>query len=416
MRLVRRRRRADDAGRPPTRGWLGRGRAAARALPGRLREGRNALVFVLLALTVAAAASSASTGSSGQAAEPGHSAQPVYPPVPYAGFPQVPYLPGGSVVAVPTSPAGSSGPAPGGSDAATAQGLASNGIPLVALMAYRNAERRLARDLSGCGLSWSLLAAIGRVESNHGRFAGAQLLQDGRSQPPIVGVALDGRATSARIVDTDAGRLDGDTAFDRAVGPMQFIPSTWRMFAVDGDGDGVADPYDINDAALAAGDYLCDAGRNLRTPAGLHAAVLSYNNSEDYVRLVLDLMTEYARGVRVDRLPAPVAQGGKLPAPRKPPLPPVNPAPPPAVAPTPAPTTPAPPTTSPPTTTAPPTTAPTPTPTPTCPTPTPTQTPTPTGTTSPTPGPCDTPTPSPTTSASASASASGATPGSPTPS
>src|SRR2546423_575615 len=72
-----------------------------------------------------------------------------------------------------TGPPGrTSGAVRGGSDAAVAGALAANGIPLVALTAYRNAERRLARDDSGCGLTWSLLAAIGRVESNHGRFAG----------------------------------------------------------------------------------------------------------------------------------------------------------------------------------------------------------------------------------------------------
>src|SRR5262249_43398850 len=122
-------------------------------------------------------------------------APPLDPAAPYGAFPS----PLGPPPAVTSgSPVGAGGAGergslrqPGLSDAAVAQALAGNGIPLVALRAYRNAERRLAQDLPGCGLRWSLLAAIGRVESNHGRFAGAQLLQDGRSDPPIVGVALD---------------------------------------------------------------------------------------------------------------------------------------------------------------------------------------------------------------------------------
>ena len=81
---------------------------------------------------------------------------------------------------------------------------------------------------SRCGIRWTLLAAIGRVESNHGRFGGAMLRDDGYSTKPIRGLPLDGRPNVALIRDTDDGALDGDTAYDRAVGPMQFIPSTWK--------------------------------------------------------------------------------------------------------------------------------------------------------------------------------------------
>jgi hypothetical protein len=215
------------------------------------------------------------------------------------------------------------------SSAAAANELAGNGIPLVALHAYRNAEKTLAAQLPSCGLSWSLLAGIGRVESNHGQFAGSTLLADGRSDPPVRGPLLNGNGF-ASISDTDGGRLDGDAAYDRAIGPMQFIPGTWSRFAVDGDGDHVSDPYDLDDAALAAGYYLCRAGGNLRTPQGLHDAVFAYNHSEDYVRLVLDLAAAYAHGVRVDNLPG-VAKGG--PAPHAPagPLPPATVGDPPAV-------------------------------------------------------------------------------------
>jgi len=383
-------------------------------VPSRWRRGRRALALALLALAAVVGASSASSAILPRPEEPagtdGAAAMPADPSWPYQGLPAAPYLPPAAPPSGGTATPSSQPPVPGASDAAVAVALAGNGIPLVALTAYRNAERRLAVDRPACGLTWSLLAAIGRVESNHGRFAGAQLLQDGRSSPPIVGVALDGHANFATIRDTDGGKLDGLTTFDRAIGPMQFIPSTWRMYAVDGDGDRRTDPYNINDAALGAGAYLCEAGGNLRTPAGLRAAVFSYNHSADYVQLVLDLKAEYERGVPIDRLPPGKARGGTLPKPHKAPLPPVNPSPPPAVDPGPSPssTTPAPsgaPTTGLPTTTvapgptAPSTTPPetgTPTPSPTCPTPTPTPSPSPTPTS--TPGPCD-PTPTPTETA-----------------
>jgi Transglycosylase SLT domain len=275
-----------------------------------------------------------------------------------------------------------------------AEGLAANGIPTVALAAYKAAEKRIATDQPACGISWTLVAAIGRVESNHGRFAGATLLKDGRSDPPILGIALDGtRAGVARIADTDGGRYDGDTSFDRAVGPMQFIPSTWAMFAVDGDGDGKSDPFDIDDVALAAATYLCKAGGDLATLGGQRNAVYAYNHSDSYVRLVLDLAGEYATGARVDDLPAPDRDPRPLPPPKKPTLPPATVGTPPATTapkPTPAPTTTRPrPSSSPPVTR-----PPTPTPSPTC-TPAPTPTGTPTG--SPTTSPSPTPTPSPTT-------------------
>ena len=191
--------------------------------------------------------------------------------------------------------------------------LTASGIPAAALTAY---QRAAAAAPKGCGISWSLLAAIGRVESNHGRFGGATLGADGRSTPHVLGPVLDGTST-ALIPDTDGGRLDGSTTYDRAVGPMQFIPSTWARYGVDADGDGVADPFDINDAAAAAARYLCVAGGNLTTTAGQARAVLAYNHSDSYVATVLTLAAAYSGG----RVTLPAAQ--PLPA-----IEPVNPAPP----------------------------------------------------------------------------------------
>jgi membrane-bound lytic murein transglycosylase B len=210
-------------------------------------------------------------------------------------------------------------------DAAQASALASDGIPTTALLAYHNAAQRELTLDPKCGLSWPLLAGIGRVESDHGRFAGAVLHTDGLSTPRIIGIALDGNGT-ARILDTDHGRLDGDKVFDRAVGSMQFIPSTWARYRVDGNGDGVADPFNVIDAAAAAAHYLCAAGGDLTTLAGQQRAVRAYNNSAAYVVLVLRLEHAYARGV--SGLTVPILPAGPTAPPQRSTMPPANPGPP----------------------------------------------------------------------------------------
>jgi membrane-bound lytic murein transglycosylase B len=168
-------------------------------------------------------------------------------------------------------------------------------VPARALMAYGNAELALRTTTPACHLSWATLAGIGRIESNHGRFGGAELREDGRPSKPIIGVPLDGSAGVRAIADSDGGRFDGDTSQDRAVGPMQFIPSTWRKWQSDANLDGHGDPQQIDDAALAAGRYLCAGGRDLATPADWWAAVFSYNNSVPYGQKVFGLADGYAR-------------------------------------------------------------------------------------------------------------------------
>ena len=130
-------------------------------------------------------------------------------------------------------------------------------IPQAALSAYQRAEAVINEADKGCNLPWELIAAIGRVESDHGRFGGNALDDRGVARPGIFGIALDGKNDTQRILDTDAGQYDDDTRFDRAVGPMQFIPSTWSVVGVDGDNDGTRDPQDVDDAALATAVYLC---------------------------------------------------------------------------------------------------------------------------------------------------------------
>lgn len=162
--------------------------------------------------------------------------------------------------------------------------------------AYRRAETELRRSDPGCGLRWQLLAAIGQVESGQAR--GGRVTADGTTRAPILGPRLDGRRF-ALIRDTDGGALDGDTAYDRAVGPMQFIPSTWARWGADGNGDGRADPHNIHDAALAAGRYLCAGGRDLSEPGDLERAILGYNHSRAYLRTVLAWYAYFLEGHRV---------------------------------------------------------------------------------------------------------------------
>jgi len=160
-------------------------------------------------------------------------------------------------------------------------------IPRVALAAYQHAANVLASVDSGCRISWTLLAAIGKVESDNGSYQDSRLDTRGVEQPALFGPVLDGRNGFAAIADTDAGTLDHNTRWDRAVGPMQFLPSTWRVVAVDGDGDGTRNPQDIDDAALAAAVYLCAGHQDLATVAGARAAALRYNHSTSYAALVL---------------------------------------------------------------------------------------------------------------------------------
>ncbi len=289
------------------------------------------------------------------------------------------------------------------------------GIPARVLEAYRAAAARLAAEQPSCRVPWELIAAIGRVESGHGTFAGAAVGEDGRIAPEIIGLRLDGAGPVAEIRDTDGGRLDRDVEYDRAVGPMQFIPGTWARHGADGDGNGASDPHDIDDAALGTGRYLCAAG-SLATSEGKVRAVYSYNHSYDYVRLVLTVAASYAGvlpesfGTGLLPAPAPVPAAvvpppvapvapvapvvpGAAPAPASAPAP----APAPAAAPAPAPATApgGPPATASPAP-APPAPRPAPSPEPTTPpAPTPSPVPSPEATPSPTPSPSPSVSPAP---------------------
>lgn len=166
-------------------------------------------------------------------------------------------------------------------------------IPVRALAAYARAHLQVAAEQPDCKVAWNTIAALGGVESRHGAINGSVLGDDGLPRPAIRGPALDGGAFGA-VHDTDGGSLDGDPRWDRAVGPLQFIPSTWETWAADANGDGIADPNQIDDAALAAGRYLCHSGE-LTDAAAWRRAVFSFNHSDAYVNDIAGLANTYAQ-------------------------------------------------------------------------------------------------------------------------
>ncbi|WKK61927.1 lytic murein transglycosylase [Corynebacterium sp. P3-F1] len=178
-------------------------------------------------------------------------------------------------------------------------------IPPQAVRAYGNAELIAREAWPECNLHWNTLAGLGWVETRHGTYtgrigAGARLDEDGRASPAIIGPALNGDGF-AHVPDTDDGQYDNDPEFDRAVGPMQFIPESWERYGRDADGDGYPDPQQIDDAALGAANLLCASGRNLDAPEEWQAAILGYNHSNDYLMRVRDAAANYAIGQSAHR-------------------------------------------------------------------------------------------------------------------
>ncbi|MGI5127237.1 lytic murein transglycosylase [Pseudonocardia sp. CA-107938] len=180
-------------------------------------------------------------------------------------------------------------PLPAGTDldAWAVAHTAGTGIPARALRAYAAAEIEQRKATPRCRLSWVTVAGIGRVESDHGRFGSSEIDADGVARPDIVGIPLDGSAGTRHVPDTDGGRLDGDSTYDRAVGPMQFLPATWARY-------GKGDPQQIDAAARATAAYLCAARRDVSTGRGWWDGVLTYNSSGEYARLVWAAANRYA--------------------------------------------------------------------------------------------------------------------------
>ncbi len=164
------------------------------------------------------------------------------------------------------------------------------GIPGIVLEAYQRAAQTMAASEPGCNLPWWLLAGIGKIESSQAE--NGEVDAAGNTLRRILGPTLDGTNGSAAIPATPQSYLwTGDPIWQHAVGPMQFLPSTWPKYG------GSGDPNNVFDAALAAGRYLCNGGRNLADPAQQAQAVFSYNHSNSYVAKVLLWAYAYAKGV-----------------------------------------------------------------------------------------------------------------------
>jgi len=127
------------------------------------------------------------------------------------------------------------------------------GIPKDYLKLYHKAGKKY-------GLSWNLLAGIGKVETDHGR-------------------------------STMPGVLQGEN-YAGAGGPMQFLEDTWKEYAVDGNGDGKKDRHDPEDAIPTAARYLKSSGAPSRT----QNAIFTYNHSMGYVHNVLGWAERYGKG------------------------------------------------------------------------------------------------------------------------
>ena len=193
--------------------------------------------------------------------------------------------------------------APRFEEALVAQTVADTDIPIVVLDAYFRAQLSAADRRPGCQITWDQLAGVGLIETGHGSFGGSRVRPDGTTTKWILGPVLDGTEFGA-IPDTDGGKLDGDVEWDRAVGPMQFIPGSWKAYGMDGDGDGVIDPHNIYDAALAASEHLCRSQNGLSSDGAFRLALLGYNNSEPYGLSVMAARGRYRRAVRLEPSPS----------------------------------------------------------------------------------------------------------------
>ncbi|MWA07676.1 C40 family peptidase [Streptomyces sp. BA2] len=169
-------------------------------------------------------------------------------------------------------------------------------IPPTMLAAYKKASQLIGRHVPKCrGMSWPILAGIAKVESHHA--AGRTIAKNGDiHQPRILGVLLNGSGQGGNTTtfpDTDGGKWDGTATGERAVGPFQFLPSTWESNGRDANSDKERDPHNAFDAALGAAVYLCGNGRDLSKTSQLKAAIFQYNRSQEYVANVSNWIKQY---------------------------------------------------------------------------------------------------------------------------
>jgi len=172
---------------------------------------------------------------------------------------------------------------------------AATGIPQRMLTAYQSAAAHVPGIVASCtGMRWQILAGVAHIESNNA--IGHSITEGGDITPHIVGPRLDGSGAggnSTAITDTDHGQWDADGVYDRAVGPFQFLPATFRAHGADGNADQAIDPNNADDAALSAAVYLCGNGRNLTDPDQLDQALFAYNHSQAYVTDVTTWIAHY---------------------------------------------------------------------------------------------------------------------------
>lgn len=177
-------------------------------------------------------------------------------------------------------------------------------VPQNVLEAYGYSEWVLTQTRPTCKLQWTTIAAIGKVASDHGRSGGRTVDAQGWPRPVLMGPALDGKEGRIKVADTDGGALDGDQVWDHAIGPMQLTPSMWRASRVDGDSDQLANPQDIDDAALAVGYHLCGAaGKDLSVVANWKAAINGYHGMAPNINKVFDAAQSYGVLSKNERYP-----------------------------------------------------------------------------------------------------------------
>lgn len=185
-------------------------------------------------------------------------------------------------------------------DGGIAEGGTAADIPPRMLTAYKKAVQQAGKHVPKCqGMRWPILAGIAKVESNHA--VGRNIADNGDIRPKIYGVLLNGSGAGGNTTsfpDHDGGKWDGTSEGERAVGPFQFLPSTWEGVGEDANGDRKADPHNADDAALGAAIYLCGKGRDLAQRDQLKAAILQYNQSGEYVSNVLDWIDQYTAAAK----------------------------------------------------------------------------------------------------------------------
>ena len=179
-------------------------------------------------------------------------------------------------------------------------------IPQIVLNAYEHAANVFATRDPSCQISWADMAALGRIESGQAQHGMTRLAANGDTYPPILGPPLDGSGGNAALPQPpNLPYYDGPGPWEQAVGPMQFIPTSWATSGLVGGSNSTPDPNNVFDAAMGAANYLCRAaaGQSLTTLSGLTQAYFSYNHSATYVSEALSNAVYY--GATINPPPTP---------------------------------------------------------------------------------------------------------------